>query len=90
VARPDETVLTQTRQPGDAQALRAWVDARITFADEQIYRPLAATTFAPIAGAIIEPGGATIDTVIDTDKLIDFGIFWNEQSFTYTLDELNH
>lgn len=90
VARPDETVLTQTRQPGDAAAMRAWVDARISFADENIYRPLAATTFAPVEGAIIEPNGAVIDTVIDTDKLIDFGCFWNEQSFTYTLDESNH
>lgn len=89
-ARPDETVITQTRQPGDAKALRAWVDSQITFVDEQIYKPLAATTFEPVTDAIIEPDGARIDTVIDTDKLIDFGIFWSELSFTYTLDQSNH
>ncbi len=89
-ARPNETVLTQTRQPGDAEAVRDWVDEQITFVDEQVYGPLAATDFAPVVGSIIEPDGARIDTVIDTDKLIDFGIFWSELSFTYTLDESNH
>lgn len=88
--RPYEIIDTQGRREDDKYAFITIADEFVSFVNENVYKPLASTEFAPVEGAIIEAGGAAIDIALDYEKFNDHGILWSELSFTYTLDEPNH